>query len=554
MRIRLQVLLLAVLVTAWIPVISSASTYARLRLLGVTWRKSVLNILVEGGTLEQKVAVSKAFKLWRAALNYYTRLYGYSYLRKLGFNVYIKGFNGSETGYDVVVTIIETIPDSAELGLTRLLTVNGKYVEKAEVEVYTMDLEGNRLSILDITNVAMHEIGHVLCLGHSDASSTLNGPELMYGKYKPVNMLVTPSTLDVYGVAMVFRWLVSGQPSPPTISTVNLKSSIPYRLSSYYYVNVISGIGHVEGTGWYLENSTCIVKAESIVEDGDVRFVFKGWTGDFQSNETILPVRVRSNSTLIAIWEKRYRVYIVNRTGNRDVASYWLPEGSLLRVSIDEPVVQKGNDTRLIFKGWVGSINTTSQNLLVRVAQPLKLEAVWEPQYLINITFTTGEGRLISPQPSHFNMSGRVYNNSLLWVSSGEYSIEWALWKGIRVRGLGKLNVARPGQYRARLALWMVNITISDPLGLPLPNTKVVLEGPVRIEEYSRLDKPVLPLLLPEGTYTIQLYIGPVMLGGSPIEVSNSINVRLHVKPSPYLVLLILAALLLVVTRRRVRE
>ena len=51
-------------------------------------------------------------------------------------------------------------------------------------------------------NVALHELGHSLGLGHSNYTG-----DLMYAVYTMgIHRLKSISTLDVYGVATLFAW------------------------------------------------------------------------------------------------------------------------------------------------------------------------------------------------------------------------------------------------------------------------------------------------------------------------------------------------------------
>ena len=65
----------------------------------------------------------------------------------------------------------------------------------------------------------MHEFGHAFGLGHASYPDTANGPELMY-PISTVTQTIYPSTLDVYGLLMLYTDKF-GQ-------TIQLPSTIPY--------------------------------------------------------------------------------------------------------------------------------------------------------------------------------------------------------------------------------------------------------------------------------------------------------------------------------------
>jgi hypothetical protein len=64
----------------------------------------------------------------------------------------------------------------------------------------------------DMQNVALHELGHSLGLGHSNYTG-----DLMYAVYSMGSPAKEVSTLDVYGVASVFAW----QTNSPIFYPVN---------------------------------------------------------------------------------------------------------------------------------------------------------------------------------------------------------------------------------------------------------------------------------------------------------------------------------------------
>jgi len=545
--------LAALMAVALLP--EALSAPPALQLLGVTWRKSTLRVFLSGGTVEQKTAVAKAFRLWKAALNRFAERYGSGYVGRIGFELYIEGFNGSVAGYDVYLSIVDDTPQGEEIGLTKLLTVGGEYVERAEVYIYTRDFEGKPLGPSDLTNTAMHEVGHVLCIGHASLPSTLNGPEVMYREYRPVGMTLTPSTLDVQGVAAAFSWLATGRPSPPDLRIVELPPSIPYRLMLYHYVDVKSAVGDAKGGGWYLENATCTVQVEDVVEAGDVKYVFRGWVGTYNASRSEISFEVASNVTLEAVWETWYRVVVTDRSGAGEVEERWLARGSELEVEAPGEVVYAGGRARRVFMGWSGSINSSSRGVRVTVDGPLRLNARWETQYLVDVVFVTGDGEPLQPQPTLFSLDGARHNGTRVWVSKRSHVVDWAVWGDAVLKGVGEpvLDEERL-TLSARLDVWRVNLTVTDLLYIPVPGARIVLEGPVKREVYSGVDGRAPAMLLPGGVYSFSLYMGPVRLASGEVSVPSPAGITILVEPSPYLLLLLAGLIAAIMARVKARR
>ena len=78
-------------------------------------------------------------------------------------------------------------------------------------------------------NIALHELGHSLGLGHCNYSG-----DLMYALYSIGTPLEKVSTLNTYGVATVFAWMKDPSSFYPVtdwlkVNSVTLPSSITYQ-------------------------------------------------------------------------------------------------------------------------------------------------------------------------------------------------------------------------------------------------------------------------------------------------------------------------------------
>jgi len=186
------------------------------------WTKFPVKVLVDMNQWTQPeyaVAVREALDGWIKSIWNYTNTYNDTSLARVNYLFYLTSAN-STTNYDVLISFApDKIPPGPNtVGLT---TYSWDLTTHQPVPPITINITtySGTASTLFVKNIAMHEFGHALGLGHANSQNTLNGPELMYYASSK-NQIVYPSTLDVYGLTRVYNGSY-GQ-------TVYLPSSIPY--------------------------------------------------------------------------------------------------------------------------------------------------------------------------------------------------------------------------------------------------------------------------------------------------------------------------------------
>lgn len=185
------------------------------------WTSFPLNVYVDMNRWtipDYAVAVREALDSWVKSIWNYTETYNVS-LPAINYAFYVSNINA--TGhYDVAFTFTpdNMPPSSNTVGLTTYSWNSITHTPIAPITINITTVSGTAANLF-VKNVAMHEFGHALGLGHATSPNTLNGPELMYYTSSKTEVIY-PSTLDIYALASLYDNKFS--------QNVQLPSNIPY--------------------------------------------------------------------------------------------------------------------------------------------------------------------------------------------------------------------------------------------------------------------------------------------------------------------------------------
>jgi hypothetical protein len=194
------------------------------------WNTFPLNILVDmnqWSVPEYATVVREALDNWVKGIWNFTESYTDKTL-SLNYLFYISNINSTDR-YDIIITFTanELPPSSNVVGLTTYKW-NEAFHEPIPSIIINITTYSRNADNLFIKNVVMHEFGHALGLGHALSVSTTNGPELMY-HISPRGKIIYPSTLDIYGLIMLYNGNFG--------ETVQLPPHIPYTMLSTGILN-----------------------------------------------------------------------------------------------------------------------------------------------------------------------------------------------------------------------------------------------------------------------------------------------------------------------------
>ncbi len=195
---------------------------------GSLWNKTVLTVLIVSDN--QSAGSSfvdstiRAIDDWNHAIMVFSTNYsGFNYLSAVTLQAQVS--NQTKPDFDIYVNFTESIDSGSQdaIGTTTTIPYGNGTIKNCVITLATQP-DYVAFTQKDVQSVATHEFGHALGIGHCNSSS-----DLMYPLFDVYANQYEISTLELYGVADAFQWIINpNQQFPSAKQELSLPADIDY--------------------------------------------------------------------------------------------------------------------------------------------------------------------------------------------------------------------------------------------------------------------------------------------------------------------------------------
>ena len=133
-----------------------------------------------------------------------------------------------------------------------------------------------------------------------------------------------------------------------------------------------------QGGGWYNAGDTAMltVSSQTIGGSDGARLVFNGWSVDGNSQATSsLSLQMDAPHTVVAHYKQQYYLTVTSDHGVPSGAG-WYDAGAIAPIRVSTPT-STSFGVSVVFNGWQGSVQSSSQSIQVVMDGPKTVTATW---------------------------------------------------------------------------------------------------------------------------------------------------------------------------------
>lgn len=171
----------------------------------------------------------------------------------------------------------------------------------------------------------------------------------------------------------------SGLTGSVTMSAAKSVTAV-YQLQYYLSLNAQpSNAPSLQGSGWFNAGTSAVISIPSQVVpvNSGSQLAFSGWTVDGSVSQTgsTLTVQMNAPHTVIAQYNQQYFLTVSSNQGSVS-GQGWYDAGSTAQVSASTPP-SPSYGINMVFNGWQGDIQSSSQSTTVLMDGPKSVTATW---------------------------------------------------------------------------------------------------------------------------------------------------------------------------------
>lgn len=233
--------------------------------------------------------------------------------------------------------------------------------------------------------------------------------------------VVSPQIIDDDKKYTFIDWSDNGSKSH-SFTVPGADQTLTANFKIYYYLTVNSSHGNPFGEGWYEKMNEAGFSVDSLDNQGDTRYIFNEWHGDYSGTDTSHSIIMNSPKIVSAQWKTQHYLSVNSKYGEPS-GSDWYYKDVNAYFSVNSYEI--AGQTRYKFENWTGDYSGQSTGGFIRMDTSKIINTVWQTQYslLVQENPDFGGSVTITPTGVWQDSSSQVQIQA---VSAYDYRfIEW---------------------------------------------------------------------------------------------------------------------------------